>query len=359
MHLDLHALERVYGHDEKLLAAQQERYARALDEFARRYGPGEVNPDWAKARNGRRPERYSVVFSPASYTLALDEALEQAGVDLWLDTLVCAPVMDGRRVAGVEVETKTGRGVIRAKCVVDATGDADLAFRAGAECIESQNWPALWAFELSIEIARRAAESGKGLDLLRKVVFGKGGAGPLAPPEGGFYGTRGEEVTRFVLDGRRRLREHYRARYAEGHDRHTLFPMTLPAMAQYRTTRAIVGRTTLVDGDAGRRFADSVGMVADWRKTGSIWEVPYGSLLPSRVEGLLAAGRCTASHGDAWHVTRVIPACSLTGQVCGVAAGLAVQRACLPDELPAETVQDALRKRGVLLHIDELPALAG
>lgn len=50
MHLDLHALERVYGHDEKLLAAQQERYARALDEFARRYGPGEVRAYHAPGR---------------------------------------------------------------------------------------------------------------------------------------------------------------------------------------------------------------------------------------------------------------------------------------------------------------------
>ncbi len=50
MDLDLHALERVYGHDERLLAAQQERYARALDEFARRYGPGEVRAYHAPGR---------------------------------------------------------------------------------------------------------------------------------------------------------------------------------------------------------------------------------------------------------------------------------------------------------------------
>jgi hypothetical protein len=290
--------------------------------------------------------------------LAFDEALEDAGVEIWLDTLVCAPIMEGNRVAGAEVENKSGRGAIRAKCVIDATGDADLAFRAGAECVESGNWLALWAFEMSVEMARRAAESGQGADLLRKVVIGRGGAGALAPPEGGLYGTRAEDVTRFVLEGRRRIRERYLKRYAEEDwaNRETLFPIALPSMAQFRTTRAIVGASTLHDGDAGRRFDDSVGMVADWRTTGSVWEIPYGSVVPKGVRGLLTAGRCIASHGDAWHVTRAIPGCALTGQACGVAAGLAAQESVGPEELDVAAIQDVLRQKGILLHLDELPS---
>ena len=55
---------------------------------------------------------------------ALDKVLLEAGVALWLDTLICDTVVEGQRVTGVEVENKSGRGLIIAKCVIDATGPA-------------------------------------------------------------------------------------------------------------------------------------------------------------------------------------------------------------------------------------------
>ena len=109
-----------------------------------RYGPGDV-PAWREARRDPGAGRFRVTFAPAAFILALDEATEKAGVDLWLDTLACTPVMEGNAVAGVEVENKSGRGLLRARCVVDATGDADLAFRAGAPCEDEGNYLAMWA----------------------------------------------------------------------------------------------------------------------------------------------------------------------------------------------------------------------
>ena len=70
-----------------------------------------------------------MALSPASFVLAIDEALKASGVTLWFDTLVCRPVMEGDRIIGLEVENKNGRGLLRGACVVDATGDADVAFR--------------------------------------------------------------------------------------------------------------------------------------------------------------------------------------------------------------------------------------
>ncbi|MFN2109744.1 MAG: FAD-dependent oxidoreductase, partial [Anaerolineae bacterium] len=71
-----------------------------------KYGPGDVPDGWREGRG-----RYLTTFSPASFVLALDETLEDAGVDLWLDTLFCRPVVDGERIVGLEVENKSGRGV--------------------------------------------------------------------------------------------------------------------------------------------------------------------------------------------------------------------------------------------------------
>jgi hypothetical protein len=273
-----------------------------------------------------------------------------------LDTLVCAPVVVGERIIGVEVENKSGRGLLRAGCVVDATGDADLAYRCGAECAEERNWLSLWAIQASLETAQCAVAQGTGVPLLDAVRLGGDNAGRGAADGGRWRGTDGQEVTRFVLESRRLLREHYRARYAElgQGERRNLFPVALPAMAQFRTTRRIVGHATLSDGQQGRRFPDSIGLVADWRKAGPVWEIPFGTLLPRKVQGLLVAGRCISSEGDAWEVTRVIPPAALTGQVAGLAASLAVRRGTTPEGLDVGDIQRELQSRGIPFHLADV-----
>jgi len=68
--------------------------------------------------------------STASYTAL--KMLQESGVKLMLSAFAADPVMEGNRVVGLFVENKSGREAIRAKVVVDATGDADVAKRAGA-----------------------------------------------------------------------------------------------------------------------------------------------------------------------------------------------------------------------------------
>lgn len=326
-----------------------------------RYGPGEVPPGWGEGGDEPKAGRYAVRFCPASLALALDEAVEAAGVHLWLDTLVCVPVVERDRVAGLEVENKTGRGLLRAKCVVDATGDADVACRAGAECAQGENWLSIWAIQASLVKAQQAVAEGSGRPLLSTIRLGGDDAGRGSASDHRWQGTDAREVTDFVLAGRRLLREHYQARYADGGpaERDNLFPVTLPAMAQFRTTRRIVGRATLTDGQHGRHASDSIALVSDWRKAGSVWEIPYGTLVPRKVGGLLAAGRCISSDGDAWQVTRVIPAAAATGQAAGLAAALAARHDIPPENLEVRDVQQRLRSKGLRLHLDSNPAREG
>ena len=315
-----------------------------------RYGPGEVPPCWDEETRPEAVPRYAVRFSPASFTLALDELLAQAGVDVWLDTLACLPVMDGARLAGVEVENKSGRGLLRAGCVVDATGDADLAYRAGAPCEEARNWLSLWAIETSMKIAKDAASADSGEALLDVAMVGadnRGHGHPDGVPT--FRGTDGREVTEFVLRGRAMLRERYEARQAAlgAHGRADLFPVALPAMAQFRTTRRILGRTNLEDGMAGQHFDEAVGLVAHWAVPGEVWEVPYGALVPREVTGLLTAGRCIGAGGRAWEVMRVVHAAAHTGEIAGTAAALAIERHAMPHELDVAELRRALEARGI------------
>jgi ribulose 1,5-bisphosphate synthetase/thiazole synthase len=84
------------------------------------------------ARGGAVGGGPTVPFDPESVkTLALRYVVG-SGSDLLLYSTVCAPLMKDGRVAGIIVENKSGRRAIAAKAVVDCTGDADVAARAGA-----------------------------------------------------------------------------------------------------------------------------------------------------------------------------------------------------------------------------------
>ena len=327
--------------------------AEELLRLSLRYGPGEV-PAWREARGGVECARFQAVFSPASFALALDEALVSAGVEIRFDTLACSPVMDGSRVVGVEAETKAGRGLLRAGCVVDATGDADIAYRAGAPCTEGRNTLAMWALGASQGLPGGATLGGAASGAVRMVRLGK-----CSQDEADATSCRATDahgVTEFVLQCRAMLREHYRQAHERGGDsiRQSDFPVALPSMAQFRTTRRVVGQSTIRDGEDGQYRPDSIGLVADWRRAGPVWEIPYGALLPVGIHGLLMAGRCISSDGDAWEVTRVIPPAALTGQVCGVAAALSAGSGAPPGQLKAEEIQRALAGKGIPFHIRDL-----
>ena len=170
-----------------------------------------------------------------------------------------------------------------------------------------------------------------------------------------YHGIDGRQVTDFVLAGRALLRARYRAQLAEDPEaRARVFPVTLPAMAQFRTTRRIEGRESLRADAVDRPHPHAVGVMPDWRRAGPLWEVPYGALVPRQVRGLLVAGRCIAAEGDAWEVARVIPTAALTGQLAGIAAGLALSQGSTPDALPVPMVQEAVRQNGLPCHIAEV-----
>ena len=76
---------------------------------------------------------YPDVSHAVSYVMS--QMMKEAGVRLMLSTYVADPIMDGQRICGLFVENKSGRQAVTAKVVVDATGNADLAYRAGAPVI--------------------------------------------------------------------------------------------------------------------------------------------------------------------------------------------------------------------------------
>lgn len=340
-----------------------------------KYGPGDPPSQWAgrSSAAGRAVDaapagddapwgdeesgaegRYLTPYSPAAFALGLDELVERSGAEAWFDTLACTPMTgDDGRVAGVEVETKSGRLALGARCTIDATGDADIAFRAGAPCQERGSFPSLLYQFTSLGLAREAVEG----DSARRLVTWHGG-GSANERDVGYDGPSPKrsaadvrELTAFLVESRRIAREKLAEEQAAAGGRENVYPAALPHMHQVRMSRRILGRETVTADAAGRRVSSSVGMIADCRKMGAVWEVPYGSLVPQEVSGLLAAGRCSSAEGYAWQVTRLIGACAHSGQVAGIAAALAVAGDTTPERLDPADVQREAESRGIVLHI--------
>ena len=79
--------------------------------------------------------------------------------------------------------------------------------------------------------------------------------------------------------------------------------------------------------------------------------IPYRSLVPRDVDGLLFAGRCLSAEADAMVQLRLIPVCFATGQAAGTAAALAVRAGLSPRELDVALVQDELQRQGMELGL--------
>ncbi|MBN2711281.1 MAG: FAD-dependent oxidoreductase [Planctomycetes bacterium] len=311
-----------------------------------KYGPGDIPEDWSNPDTG---SRYQVSFSPASFIIAMDELLEnEEKIDLWLDTLFCKAVMDGDKITGVEVENKSGRITLKAPIVIDATGDGDVAVSAGAPMVEGENWHSIWA------IQNRVDDNSHGRSALPQAVrLGANDSGK-GHPEGGkiFTGISGRKVSEFTMITRRMLREYYQKKIAAGGDRNETYPVTLPNIPQFRMTRRIDGLATLKNDGFDQKMEDSVGLIPDWYNTTKVWEMPYKTLLPQKVKGLLVTGRCmSAETFDAWRVTRVIPTASMTGQIAAIASTIALNKSCAPHEVCHSEIQAKLDSMGIQYHI--------
>ena len=324
------------------------------------YGPGEIPPGWKNERNGTERKRFIAVFSPASFVLALDEMLDEAGVDVWLDSLVCDVRIENEMAARLEIENESGRIELSAKRFIDASGSAVLARRLGQNVVTDDNYFSSWTLEFKsgAPYMNYGPIYGNGVPtgIFSDDDLRSAGTSLAELREAKRHGITGKQVSEYLRVTRRCLRSYYAYAYDSGKsDRNSLYPLKLPIMPQYRKICAIQAAETMRDGQANRHVPDSVGLVADWRRAGSVWEVPFRSLYSASGPGnLLFAGRCMGAVGDAWEVMRVIPAAAVTGQAAGMAAALALRDRLPLRELSVERLGDELKRRGIPRHLEEL-----
>ncbi len=88
----------------------------------------------AKAMGAAMPEPQSLshALDAEMFKYVADVLVQEAGVEPMLHRSFVAPIVEGGAIRGIVTESKAGREAILARCVIDGTGDADVAARAGA-----------------------------------------------------------------------------------------------------------------------------------------------------------------------------------------------------------------------------------
>lgn len=307
------------------------------------YSPFDVPKRWqndCELGKDSEQQRYRVYFSPASLTLAMDEALAEANVDLWLDSRVCAVQQSTDKITAIELENCSGRITVSAECFIDGSGEAALVRQAGGEILTEDNYLSLWLMQMS----PNASQIYHFTDSLHIKPF------KYSDEAYKHNGLEGKGVSEYTRDCWQKLREYYKESYESGEsNRYNHYPVHLPAMAQFRKIAAAKCHYMLNTAEDQLSFDDSIGLTGDWRKAGPIWETPFRSLVPKKIDGLFVAGRCMGAIGDAWEVYRVIPPAAMTGEAAGIAAALCVEKRCSAQEINPKDVQEVLLEKGIPL----------
>jgi ribulose 1,5-bisphosphate synthetase/thiazole synthase len=369
----------------------------------------------AKAMGAAVPEPQSVshALDAEMFKYVADVLVQEAGVEPMLHRTFVAPIVEGSVLRGVIVESKAGREAILAQRIVDATGDADVAARAGARVHKTpreQMMSASVMFSMTGVNKQRFIDavkadpqtyrdwvgngewnietSGKEDELfspfLRKPFKQAVQAGVIPASLATLAGTWGAvsdqgdltylnlvflsadgtdpaDLTRGEIEGRRQAIHAVEAlrHFMPGCENAKLrnFGMTIGI----RDTRKIdaVYNLTAHDVREQGRFEDSIGIFPEFidgygllilPTTGRYFHVPYRALVPHGIDHLVVAGRCIGGDKVSHAAVRNMMCCAVSGQGAGTAAALAVKHAVSFRHLDVSTVQSELRRQGARVH---------
>ena len=301
-----------------------------------------------QAVTGHQPGTLPTVDAEAlKYVMA--EMIREAGVKVFLDCWGVDAVMEGDTVRGAVFESKSGRQAILAKMVVDATGDGDVFAAAGAEYEH---------LKYHIGLVCRIGGLDK-VDVGKLPKEAKRRLGSPTPVPGVRWVNMGgppadalnvADLTRLEMDHRRQIwRNLEEIRKIPGGEKAYLLE-TAPQLG-VRISRVLAGTKRLMyeDAKADKALPDVIGFGGMCYDLKNEWQIPYGALVPVKVENILAAGRCISAERKVLDPMRLIAPCFVTGHAAGAAAALAVKDGCRPRDVEVPKLQKLLKAQGAYL----------
>jgi hypothetical protein len=305
-----------------------------------------------------------------AFKYVLAEMVLESGMTAYLDCWGVDAIIDNRgAVRGAVFESKSGRQAILADVVVDATGDGDIYAAAGAgfEKVKDNIGLDSRIGNVTIqdmyqppEVAERGGSPRPQAKPTRgaPIVNMEGNVGsPTPAPNVNWMNMKGPvadgldvaELSQLELKHRVAIWKNLeRARNKAGAEEAYMVE-TAPQMG-VRLTRLLAGVHKLTPNEvkAETRFKDVIGYSGNFGLDPE-FQIPYGCLVPPKVENLLAAGRCVSADFRIAETMRLIPVCWVTGHAAGVAAALSIQDKCKPRAVNVGKLQSILRQQGAYL----------
>jgi hypothetical protein len=321
--------------------------------------------------------RHAIMVDPELLKCILNNMALEAGVNQLLHSWGTRAIVEKNVIKGVIFESKSGRQAVMGKVIIDATGDGDIFASAGAEFDGSvdkgyRSSALAMVFRIGgIDFDKfadfRSANPEKWQDM-RNEVDGIAGfhVGPVPAQRkdvfwvNSFIGDKSavnvEDLTWVETHVRKAMipvYEYYK-KHTPGFEKSYLYDSA--AQLGTRGSRRLVGEYVLTEADvkAKKSFDDIVGVFPQAVPTGMTPSgmqknvgLPYRCMVPSKLDGLLAAGRCFSSDQAANTMFNVIPHCIVMGQAAGTAAALAVKNKIQPRKVDCKALQKALKAQGV------------
>lgn len=345
-------------------------------------------------------------FDPEAVKLCATEMLLEAGVKLQFHTFVADTIVEDGSVRGVIAASKSGLQVFRAEVTVDCSADADVAVRGGADYElgrpeDKLTQPMTMFFRVAnvdddavrkyvaehpddyrpfASIVAKAKEAGefpverRGVGLYKTLESGVWRINTSRMH--GLDGTDVNDLTTGEIEGRRQVAAlmQFFKKWLPGFEQAVL--LDTAAVVGVRETRRIIGdyMLTVEDLAEGREFEDVIALCgypvdihsptgdgggADGTyKTANIYQIPYRSLVPAKLDGVLVAGRSLSATHEAQGAVRVMPPSFAMGEGAGTAAALSVKDDVRPRDVSIPALQKTLIEQGAYLGATAKASLA-
>jgi hypothetical protein len=342
-------------------------------------------------------------FDPERADLHYADILQQAGATILLHAWVTEPILEGNRIVGVKAISKEGTITVRAKLIIDATGDADVAALAGVPFEIGREGDGLvqpmsimFAIEgvadnaqyCGSEEAARAAKINKTetwetlttraqkngelpetVGVVRTYKMGRRGKACVnATQINRLVGTKVEDLTKAELECRRQAFQvvDFMKKHLPGYE--NIYVSHMPAVIGVRETRRIRGLEQLKREDlvSGRTWDNAIvrearfsidihnpagGGQAENQTSAEIqgtaakvkpYDIPATCVIPQKVDGLLVAGRCISGTHEAHSSYRVQNICMAIGAGVGTVAAVSLEDKVAPVDVDMKKVQKFL-----------------
>jgi hypothetical protein len=305
----------------------------------------------------------------------LNDMVEEADIKLFFHCWATKAIADNGTVKGIIFESKAGRQAVLGKVIIDATGDGDLLSSAGADFdrkIDPKLRIATAAVvfqvgDVDINKTRQFWRSNQPeyaelMDELKKL-----GGFPVWQPTAlddvvwfnNWIPDRDilnvEDLTWLEVNVRKKMLVTYDffKKHVPGFEKSFILN-TAPQIGT-RGSRRVIGEYMVTEKDmrSGKIFEDTIAVCPDLNFNVSPEHphvhIPYRSLVPQKVEGLLVAGRIYSAEDIVQEDFNLIPHCIAVGQAAGTAAALAVKSDIRPRDVDHLALQKCLVDQGVPL----------